>query len=425
MLSTLKNAFKVPELKNRILFTLFLVAIFRFGNHIPVPGIDTTSLQSSTESSSLLGFYDLMSGGALRRFSIFANGVVPYINASIIMQLLAVAVPYLEQLQKEGEEGRKKIQKYTRNAAVIIALIQSYGSYVLLHNTGGLKEDNTITALLIVVTVTTGSIFLMWLGDQITTKGLGNGISLIIFINIVSSLPQTFKQVMELQGAGEINPVQTITFVAVVVVMLLAVIIMTLAERRITVQYAGKTINNKSFRGQSSHIPFSLTATGVIAIIFAMSVMQFPITIAKFWPTAPISTFMLNSSYSIFKESGILYPIAYAVLVIFFSWFYAQVTFKPEEMAENIYKSQGFIPGIRPGQNTALYISKVLTFIAIIGGTFAAIIAVVPIVVQNHSSFQGIYFGGTTILILVNVAMDNVRTLESQLIMRHYGGFLK
>ncbi|MDP4088040.1 MAG: preprotein translocase subunit SecY [Bacillota bacterium] len=429
MLSTLKNAFKVPDLKKRIFMTLFLVAVYRLGAHIPVPGIDASVIKDrmNPNDNTLLGFYDLISGGAIRNFSIFAMGVVPYINSSIIMQLLTVAIPYLEQLSKEGEEGRKKIQKYTRNVAVFLGFIQAYTTYVIIYNYGALPGVATfsLTTFLILLTLTTASTFLMWLGDAITVKGLGNGISLLIFINIISSLPQSAGSVAVLSSSGSVNLVQVLVLAAVFVLMIIAVIYMTLAERRITVQYAGKTVGNKSFKGQTSHIPFSLTSTGVIAIIFAMSVMTFPTTIARFFTGKAWSDWVLNSPYSIFNESTIAYPIFYAVLVIFFSWFYSEVTFKPEEMAENIYKSSGFIPGIRPGKPTAKYISKVLLRVAIIGGLFASVIAISPIIVNNHTTFKNIKFGGTSILILVNVALDTVRVLESQLVMRHYHGFLK
>lgn len=426
MWSTLKNAWKVPDLRKRILFTIFLVAVYRLGSHIPVPGIDASSFSNRIDQSgALLGFYDLISGGAFRRSSIFAMGVVPYINSSIIMQLLTIAIPYLEQLSKEGEDGRKKIQKYTRNVSLVLAAIQAYGTYFIILNQGDLTKDNWLNVFLIVLTLTTASTFLMWLGDMITVKGLGNGISLLIFINIISSLPQTAGQIIALKQAETIDVIQLVVFVLVAALLIFAVIIMSMAERRINVQYAGKTVGNKTFKGQSSHIPFNLTSTGVIAIIFAMSVMQFPITLAKFWPTTKWSQWIQGSPYSVFNDKGWFYVVVYAVLVVFFSWFYAEVTFKPEEMAENIYKSSGFIPGIRPGKPTERYIEKILFRVAMIGGIFAAFIALVPVIVQSRTQFQGVYFGGTSILIMIGVAMDTMRQLESQLIMRHYHGFLK
>lgn len=427
MLSTLKNAFKIPELKKRILFTLFLIAVYRLGSHIPVPGINRELISSAMENNenTFLSFYNLMTGGALSQFNVFAMGVGPYINASIIMQLLTVAIPYLEQLSKEGDDGRKRLQKYTRNVGIVIGLVQAYSTYLIINNFNGISDKSAINIFLIVITLSTASTFLMWLGDVITVKGLGNGVSLIIFINIISSLPDTFARIYVSYNTKAVNLVQLIVFVIVAFAMILSVIIMSMAERRISVQYAGKTVGNKTFRGQSSHIPFNLTATAVIAIIFAMSVMSFPTTIAQLFPNKGWSVAIRTGIYSPFNAKSVLYPILYAVLVVFFSWFYAEIYFKPEEMAENIYKSAGFIPGIRPGKPTAKHISKVLTKVAIIGGVFATIIALVPVIVQNYTSFKNISLGGTSILIMVSVAMETVRTLESQLVMRHYQGFLK
>ncbi|OPJ60648.1 preprotein translocase subunit SecY [Clostridium oryzae] len=426
MLSTLKNAWKVPDLRKRILYTLFLVAIYRLGSHILVPGVDTSNLnQQASDTNSLISFYNLISGGAFRQFSIFALGVLPYINASIIMQLLTVAIPYLEQLSKEGEDGRKKIQKYTRNFSVVLAAIQAWGTYVLIVNQGQMATDNWFNTFVIILVLTAASTFLMWLGDMITVKGIGNGVSILIFINIISGIPTGAIKLISLQQADTVDIVQIIGFIAALAVLLFIVIFMSLSERRITVQYAGKTVGNKTYKGQSSHIPFNLISTGVIAIIFAMSVMQFPVTIGQFFKDAKWSQWISTSPYSIFNDKSWLYPIIYALLVIFFCWFYGEVTFKPEEMAENIYKSSGFIPGIRPGKSTVEYIEKVLLKVSVIGGLFSAILAIAPIIVATRTNFTNIYFGGTSILILVSTAMDTFRQLESQLIMRHYHGFLK
>lgn len=426
MLSTLRNAWKTPDLRKRILYTVLLIAVYRLGHHIPVTGVDTDLLQTATKNSGgLVNFYDLISGGAFSTFSIFALGVVPYINASIIMQLLTIAIPYLEQLSKEGEEGRKKIQKYTRYAAIPLALIQAYGSYVIIWNANALKDRGYLNLFLIIITLTTASIFLMWLGDQITVKGLGNGVSLIIFINIISRLPMTVYQLYALKKAETVTVIDLIIFVLVAIAMLISVILMSLAERRISVQYAGKTVGNKTFKGQSTHIPINLTASGVIAIIFAMSVMQFPSTIGQFWKTSWFNMYIVEGQYSPFKVNTWQYAIFYAVLVIFFSWFYTQITFKPDEMAENMHKSSGFIPGIRPGQPTASFIERILSRVSIIGGTYAAMIAIFPIVLAGYTQFKDISFGGTALLIMVGVALDTMRQLESQLVMRHYQGFLK
>ena len=425
MLSTLRNAWKVQDLRKKIIWTVFLIAIFRMGSYIPVPGIDTDSLKALTQSGSLVSFYDLISGGSFSRFSIFALGVVPYINASIIMQLLTVAIPKLEQLSKEGDDGRKKIQKITRYASIVIGAITAYGSYVIINNVGALKSNSPVSMFLILLTLVVGSTFLMWLGDQITVKGVGNGTSLIIFANILSSLPMTCYQIYNLSKIGKINVVEVALFIFFTLALLAGVIYLSLAERRITVQYAGKAVGNKMMKGQSTHIPLSIIGTTVIAIIFAMSVMSFPTTIAQFFPEAGWSQWITGSSYSPFNAKTWMYPVLYALLTIFFTWFYTQITFKPDEMAENMHKSSGFIPGIRPGKPTEIYLEKVLNRISMFGGCFAAIIAVVPILVANYTPFQGIQFGGTSLLILVSVSLEIMRQLESQLTMRHYQGFLK
>ena len=425
MLSTLRNAWKVQDLRKKIIWTVFLIAIFRMGSYIPVPGIDTDSLKALTQSGSLVSFYDLISGGSFSRFSIFALGVVPYINASIIMQLLTVAIPKLEQLSKEGDDGRTKLQKITRYASIVIGAITAYGSYVIINNVGALKSNSPVSMFLILLTLVVGSNFLMWLGDENTVKGVGNGTSLIIFANILSSLPMTGYQIYNLSKIGKINVVEVALFIFFTLALLAGVIYLSLAERRITVQYAGKAVGNKMMKGQSTHIPLSIIGTTVIAIIFAMSVMSFPTTIAQFFPEAGWSQWITGSSYSPFNAKTWMYPVLYALLTIFFTWFYTQITFKPDEMAENMHKSSGFIPGIRPGKPTEIYLEKVLNRISMFGGCFAAIIAVVPILVANYTPFQGIQFGGTSLLILVSVSLEIMRQLESQLTMRHYQGFLK
>jgi preprotein translocase subunit SecY len=425
VLSTLKNAWKVPELRKRLLFTLFMLAIFRLGNFIPVPGIDTSKLVKLTESGTLFSFYDMISGGAFSRFSIFAMGVVPYINASIIMQLLQIAVPSLEQLSKEGEEGRKKIQQYIRYSSILFGIIQAFTTYAIITRANALENNSKLTLFLIIITLVTASTFLMWFGDKITEKGIGNGISLLIFVNIVSRFPSTIYGIAGLQKAETVNFVEVIIFLVLVLILFIAVVIMSLAERRIPVQYAGKAVGGKLYKGQSTHIPINVNGSAVIGIIFAISTMQFPATIGQFWPDSAFYKFITGSKYSFFRDGSWQYALMYFILTVFFTWFYTQVTFKPEEMAENMNKSSGFIPGIRPGEPTARYIEKVLDRISVIGGTFAGIIAVVPILVSTHSKFQGISFGGTGLIIIVGVALETIRQIESQLVVRHYQGFLK
>lgn len=424
-MSTLRNAWKVPELRNRIIFTFLMVAIIRMGNHIPVPGIDTDALKNLAKAGTLFSFYDLMSGGALSSFSIFAMGVVPYINSSIIFQLLTIAIPSLEQLSKEGEEGRKKIQNYTRYAAVVLGALQSFGTYALMRNYGAISDLGKFDVFLIVLTLTTSSIFLMWLGDQITVKGIGNGVSLIIFVNIISRLPQEVLKIGSLQETEAVSIVQIALLLVFTIALFVMVVIATLAERRIPIQYAAKNSGGRMFKGQSTHIPINMNSSGIIAIIFAMSVMQFPGTIASFWPESALNKFITISKYSVFKYNSWPYAILSVVLIIFFTWFYTEVTFKPEEMAENIHKSAGFIPGVRPGEPTARFIERVLMRVSILGGIFAAVIAIIPMAVETFSAFKGLSFGGTALLIEVGVALDFMRKLESQLVMRHYKGFLK
>lgn len=427
MLSTLRNAWRVPELRKRILFTLMIVVIFRLGIYIPVPGVDTSKIAALVggNSGSLLSFYDMIAGGAFSKFSIFALGVTPYINASIIIQLLTIAIPYLEQLSKEGQEGRKKIQNYTKYAALVFAVIQAYAAYALIRNQGAILIEGSMGLLLIILTMTTGTALLVWIGEQISVYGIGNGVSVIIFVNIVSSLPHTVYQIAGLSKTGKVSPVEVVIFVAVALALLITVIVINLAERRIPVQYAGKAVGRKVVKGQSSHIPVGLNSSGVMAIIFGMSIMQFPAVIAQIWPESSFAVFVTKSPWSIFKQDTIKYAIAYFLLIVFFAWFYTIITFKPDEMAENMNKSSGFIPGIRPGEKTEMYLEKILTRISLLGGTFAGIIAIVPILAAMFSNFKGISFGGTSLLILVGVSLDTIKQLESQLVMRHYEGFLK
>ncbi|MDU2157853.1 preprotein translocase subunit SecY, partial [Clostridium sp.] len=344
MLSTLRNAWKVPELKKRFIWTIFLVAIFRIGTHIPVPGISTNVLKDLASSGTIFGFYDLLSGGAFRQFSIFALSVTPYINASIIVQLLTIAIPSLEQLSKEGEEGRKKIQKITRILSIVIGFILAFGTYSMVAAKGAAVGMQWTGVLVVLVALVAGSTFCMWLGDQITAKGFGNGISILIFVNIVSQLPITLMSLFTLKDQGKITIIEILLFVVFAIVLLGVVIFFSLAERRIPVQYAGKAVGNKVMRGQSTHIPLSIIGSAVIAIIFAMSVMMFPKTIAEFFPNYDWAIWITSNKYSIFNEKTWMYPVVYSVLTIFFTWFYTQITFKPDEMAENLHKSAGFVP---------------------------------------------------------------------------------
>ncbi|MDB2093578.1 preprotein translocase subunit SecY [Clostridium paraputrificum] len=423
MLSTLRNAWKVPELRKKFCWTIFLVAIFRMGTHIPVPGINAefiSRIQEMTQSG-LLGFYDLISGGAFSNFSILALGVTPYINASIIMQLLTIAIPSLEQLSKEGQEGRKKIQNATRYVAIVIAVILAIGSVASFGSQGAMISSSSLELVIVIMSLVVGSTFCIWLGDQITVKGFGNGTSILIFVNIISRLPLTVSKVLSL----EVDKVALALFIVAVIALLVISIFFSLAERKIPVQYAGKAVGNKVMKGQSTHIPLSIISAAVIAIIFAMSVMGFPKAIAQFFPNSSVSQWIIGSSYSIFNEKTWMYPVIFALLTVFFTWFYNEVTLKPDEMAENLNKSAGFVPGIRPGEQTTEYFEKILARVSIIGGVFAAFLAVTPILVEQYTPFKGIQFGATAVLIVIGVAMDFSRQLQSQMVMRHYEGFLK
>lgn len=428
MLQTLRNAFKVPELRKKLLWTILLVAVFRMGSHIPLPGINSDYLKNISQSGSLLGFYDLISGGAFSRASILALGVMPYINSSIIIQLLTVAIPQLEQLSKEGDSGRKKIQNATRYVALVISFVLAYGIYATLANSGATAGLEITQKIVIVFTLVVGSTFCMWLGDQVTVKGIGNGTSILIFVNIISRIPTIIGSIIVLEDAGSVSIVSIVLFTAFILLLLAAVLFFSLSERRIPVQYAGKFAsgNNAMVKSQSTHIPLSIIGSAVLGIIFSMSVMEFPRTIATlFGGDKSWAQWILTNNTCPFNSKSWSYIVIYAVLTIFFNWFYMQITFKPDEMSENLHKSAGFIPGIRPGEETTIYFEKILNRLAVIGGVLAAILAVTPILIENNTAFKNISFSGTSLLIMINVALDFTRKVESQMVVRHYKGFLK
>ena len=428
MLQTLKNAFKVPELRKKILWTILLVAVFRMGSHIPLPGINSDFLKSLSQSGGLLGFYDMISGGAFSRSSILALGVMPYINASIIVQLLTVAIPQLEQLSKEGQNGRKKIQNATRYVAFGISFILAYGIFATISSSGATAELQTIQKVIVVFALVVGSTFCMWLGDQLTVKGIGNGTSVLIFVNIISRVPVTIASMLTLKESGSASIVEIVLFGVFVVLMLGMILYFSLSERRVPVQYAGKFAsgNSNMVKSQSTHIPLSIIGSAVLAIIFSMSVMEFPKTIATlFGGDKEWAKWILTNNTSIFNQKSWMYIVLYAILTVFFNWFYTQITFKPDEMSENLHKSAGFVPGVRPGEETTIYFEKVLNRLSFIGGILAAFLAVTPTIIQNYTQFQNISFSGTGLLIVINVALDFTRKVESQMVVRHYKGFLK
>lgn len=418
MLSTLRNAWKIPDLRYKMLFTLAMLVIYRLGSFIPVPGMNTQALSQLIESGGMLGFFDVISGGAFKNFAIFAMNITPYINASIIMQLLTIAIPSLEAIAKEGEEGRKKIAQYTRYLTVVLGLIQAIALSIGLR-TYLLRQD-ALSIALVAISLTAGTAFLMWLGEMITDKGIGNGISLIIFAGIVSRIPIGINKLYQLYLAKTTGIIEIILFVLFAVVIIAAVVLVQEGQRRIPVQYAKRMVGRKMYGGQSTHIPLKVNTAGVIPVIFALSIIEFPKQIVSFFPGTPTYNFFMKW----FGWGTPIHAILYTLLIIGFTYFYTAVTFNPIEVANNIKKYGGFIPGIRPGKPTSDFIQKSLGRITLVGGTFLAIIAIVPILLMSFSSIQ-LYFGSTSLLIVVGVAMDTIKQIEAQMVMRNYQGFLK
>ncbi|MBP3336869.1 MAG: preprotein translocase subunit SecY [Clostridia bacterium] len=431
MLQTLRNAWKIPDLRKKMLFTVLMVIIFRMGSYIPVPGLDAAAIEElfGGFSGGMQGLLNNFSGGAMERGSIFAMSISPYINASIIMQLLTVAIPALERLSKEGEEGRKKISSYTRYATVVLGFLQAMGLFFGLKNS--IAGNDVLNFFVVTLTFTAGTAFLMWLGEQITEKGIGNGISILIFIGIVSRGPAMIQSLRAtLMSSGDaisISAVISIVAILVISVLMIAfVVFMNDAERRIPVQYAKRVVGRKMYGGQSTHIPIKVAMAGVIPIIFAVSIMSFPQTINMFinGTQMPDSKFWA-AVLGLFQQTHPFYIIAYFLLILFFTYFYTAIQFNPIEMANNMKKNGGFIPGIRPGKSTSDYISKVLSRITLVGALFLAVIAIFPILMAFIPNMGNISIGGTSLLIVVGVALETVKQIESMMLMRHYKGFLE
>ncbi|AOT71187.1 preprotein translocase subunit SecY [Geosporobacter ferrireducens] len=425
MFTTLKNAWKIPDLRKRMLYTLMMMIIFRLGSTIPVPGMNRAALSQlfNQAESGLFGLFNLISGGAFGNFTIFALSISPYITASIILQLLTIAIPSLEAMAKEGEEGRKKIAQYTRYGTVVLALIQATGVSVGLFNQALISTD-FVTVSVVVITLTAGTAFLMWLGEQITEKGIGNGISLIIFAGIVSRMPIGVAQTYQKFRIGEVSIFSIITFVVLSILIIAGVVAIQQGTRKIPVQYAKRVVGRKMYGGHSTHIPLKVNQAGVIPIIFAISLLQFPLTITYFFRGGGFSTFV-ERYLSPGGNPGIwIYSILEVLLIIFFTYFYTAITFNPVEVSENMKKHGGFIPGIRPGKPTTDYLNKVLTRITLAGAVFLAFIAVLPTLILKFTSIN-LLFGGTSILIAVSVALETMKQVEAQMLMRHYQGFLK
>lgn len=445
MFSTIKNAFKIADLRKKIYFTLFMLIIFRFGAHIPVPGLDPEAMRAFLGNGlDLFSMFDVFTGGAFSNATVMALGVSPYINASIIIQLLTVAIPALERLAKEGAEGRKKINKITRYVGIILAFVQGAGLYVTLHNMG--VQDPTIQPIanegwqsffLIVLTFVAGTAFIIWLGELITEKGLGNGISMIIYAGIVSRIPAGIVTVYNnylAPGAFSIKGV--IISVAILVIAILAITLVVLfntAERKIPVQYAKRVVGRKMYGGQSTNIPIKVVSGGVMPIIFASSIMAFPATIVRLVtggniPTSGIWNTVLgclSAGLSPIWWTYIVYAALYFLLIIFFTYFYSSIQFNPIELANNMKKSGGYIPGYRPGKPTSDFIGKVSSRLNFAGALFLGVVAVMPIVIGAAFGIQGLQIGGTSLLIMEGVALETVQQMESQMMMRHYKGFLE
>lgn len=420
MLSTLRNAWKIPDLRKRILFTVLMLAIFRLGSAVPVPGIDSAKLSAafSNDQDGLLGLFNLMSGGNFKTFTIFALGISPYITASIVLNLLQIAFPSLEALAREGEVGRKKIAQYTRYLTVALALIQGIG-FSLGYFQRFFVKPGPWSTFIAVLTLTAGTAFLMYLGEKITDKGIGNGISLFIFAGIVAQFPSTVLRMYTQVQAAQLNIIQIILFAVFALFIIMGIIFIQQGQRKIPVQYAKRVIGRKMYGGQTTHIPLKVNQAGVIPVIFAISILMFPAVIAQFFPGSGYAGFVK----SWLGQTSVLYNVIYALLILFFTFFYTNITFNPIEVADRLKTNGGFIPGIRPGRPTAEHLSKSLNKISIVGALFLAFIAVLPNVLGAVTKAQ-FSFGGTSILIVVSVALETVKQIEAQMLMRHYEGFL-
>ena len=426
----LGDVFEIPELRRRVLFTLGAIAVFRIGASIPIPGVNGDAIRAifNAQQSSLLGFLNTFSGGALGRFSIFSMGVVPYINASIIMSLLqgAHVLPFLDRLAKDGELGRRKLNSYTRYLTLFLAVFQSFGLTIAITKMqapGGMPtvvDPDWFFYCVTVLTMTAGTIFVMWLGEQITEMGIGNGVSLLIFTGIVEGIPGAAYSLFELVRLEELNLFSALAIVAALAAIIVAVVWVETAQRKIPVQYAKRMVGRKMYGGSQSYLPLKVDQSGVIAVIFALSLLSVPVTIATFMPNAQQSEGIMR----FFQGGNYVYDAVYAGLIIFFCYFYNSVSINPVDLAENMKKSGGFIPGIRPGEPTAKHIEWILERITLGGALFVALIAIMPDVMRREFSVP-FFFGGTSLLIAVGVALDTMGQLEAHLIMRHYEGFLK
>lgn len=432
MVGGFQNIPKIPELRKRIIVTFLFLAVYRIGVNVPTPGIDGKALAAffAQHKEGMLGLMDMFSGGALQNLSVFALGIMPYISASIILQLLTVVIPFLEKLKKEGEAGRKKITQYTRYGTVLLSVVQGFGISVGLEKMSGPTGSPVVLVpgwsfrLMTIITLTAGTAFLMWLGEQISERGIGNGISLIIFAGIVAQLPSATVNTISLMQTGEMGPVTILFIVALMVVVVGCIIFMERAQRRIPVQYPKRVVGRKMYGGQSTHLPLKINTAGVIPAIFASSILMFPLTIANFMPRDIMDSYpWVETIIQSLNPGQLAYNIIYVGFIIFFCYFYTAVTFNPVDVADNMKKQGGYVPGIRPGKRTAEYIDWVLTRITFIGALYISAVCVLPTILIYKFNMP-FYFGGTALLIVVGVALDTVGQMESHLLVRHYDGFL-
>jgi len=422
-----QNIFKIPELKKRIFFTLGLLIVYRIGVHVPVPGIDSNALSSffAQAEGTIFGIFNMFSGGAFQRLSVFALGIMPYISASIILQLLTVVIPHLEQLKKEGEQGRKKITQYTRYGTVVLSIIQGFGISVGLESMTSPGGAPVVLMagwgfrLMTVITLTAGTAFIMWLGEQITERGVGNGISLIIFAGIVTGLPAAIVNTVRLLSTGEMGIFAILILLVLMVAVVGLIIFVEQGQRRIPVQYAKRVVGRRMYGGQSTHLPLKINTSGVIPPIFASSIIMFPATIGSF-----VKVEWIQSVTAAMRPGNVVYELLFVAFIFFFCYFYTAVTFNPVDVADNMKKAGGYIPGIRPGKRTADYIDKVLTRITLGGAIYVSAVCVLPSILISRFNVP-FYFGGTALLIVVGVALDTVAQMESHMLSRHYEGFLK
>ena len=415
---SLANIFRITELRQKVVFTLAMFIVFRAGTHIPVPGVNVAMIEQLFQSGNLFGLLDMFSGGALSKFSIFAMSITPYINASIILQLLKVVVPTLEQWSKEGVEGQKKVTQLTRGGTVLLGFIQALGMAYGLRS--AINNPGIMSILLIAISLTAGTVFLMWIGEQITSKGIGNGISLIIFAGIVSRLPDGMHVIFQYLQAGTVNILNVILFAVIALAMIVFVVAISQGIRKIPVQYAKRVVGRKMYGGHSSYIPLKVNQAGVIPIIFASSILMFPVTIGQFVDVAWIKTVA-----GWFAWGSPLQTTLYVLMILFFTYFYTAVSININDVADNLKKYGGFIPGLRPGKPTSDYLDKIMTRITLAGAIFLSLIALMPNVIGWMTGIEGVYFGGTALLIVVGVALDTMKQIESLVLMRHYQGFMK